>query len=68
MTPSDYVGTAILLGFGFWWILFPESVIRFYTWFHKRKSRLPGARWVRIMGVVWVLAVAVVQFFALRKK
>jgi hypothetical protein len=65
MRASDVVGFCAVVSFGLWWILFPISVLRFYTWFHRGKARLPGPRGVRLAGVFWVVVVAVV-FWASR--
>jgi hypothetical protein len=64
MSVSDYVGVAVFGGFGLWWLLFPKSVISFYTWFHRGRVSLPLSRQltVRIVGGLWtalVLALAV---------
>lgn len=67
MTTSDAVGFAVFAGFGFWWTLFPTSVIRFYNWFHRSRTRLPGSRGVRFAGAIWVIVVAVV-FWASRRQ
>ena len=57
MNANDAIGSAVVLSFGLWWVVSPESVIRFYTWFHRGRAALPGARRVRIAGTLW-LAIA----------
>jgi len=51
------------MGFGLWWIVFPASVIGFYTRFHKGRVKTPGAFAVRLTGVLWVLLVTIVMVF-----
>jgi succinate-acetate transporter protein len=68
MKLSDYIGFVLFGGFGVWWIVLPESVIKLYTWFHKGQVRLPDPSTIRVIGIVWVVVVAVVEFTTLCKK
>jgi hypothetical protein len=62
---SDYAGIAMFGGFGLWWVLFPKSVIRFYTWFHRGRISLAGTReWmIRLIGGL-VIALVLATYFA----
>src|SRR6266498_1828882 len=33
--------------------VFPQSVIRFYTWFHRGRVQMPGTFGVRLSGALW---------------
>ena len=57
MKLSDYLGFALAVGFGLWWVVFPASVIGFYTWFHKGRVKTLSAFAVRLTGVLWILLV-----------
>jgi len=63
---SDYAGIAFFGGFGLWWVLFPKSVIRFYTWFHRGRISLAGTEeWkIRLIGGLWVALVLATAIFA----
>ena len=39
MSIGNYIGFRFIVGFGLWFLVFPMSVIRFYTWFHKGSGR-----------------------------
>ena len=56
----------VAIGFGLWWIVFPDSVVRFYTWFHGGKVALPRRTGVRAAGMFWVLLVLLAVFMNLR--
>jgi hypothetical protein len=64
MAPGDILGSVGVLSFGLWWVIFPSSVIRFYTWFHRARVVLPKASAVRLAGILWVLLVGVVLWFS----
>ena len=57
MAASDVVGSIVALSFGLWLVLFPRSVVRFYTWFHRGKVRLPGILVMRLIGAGWIALV-----------
>ena len=57
MNISDYWGWAFFGEFGFWFILFPASVIRFYLWFHRGKIAMLKPNGVRIAGFLWLILV-----------
>jgi hypothetical protein len=67
MKLSDYLGFALAVGFGMWWVSFPTSVIDFYKWFHKGGVKTPSTFGVRLTGCLWILLVAIVMVFAFRK-
>jgi hypothetical protein len=60
MLGRDVLGFGAAALFGIWWVLLPESVLRFYRWFHRGKAKLPGPGGVRLSGAVWLLVVAAV--------
>ena len=67
MNWTDYFGFGLAVGFGVWWAVFPVSVIRFYTWFHKGRVRMPGEFGIRLTGTFWVLLVVAIMLFTLLK-
>jgi len=66
MKPNDYLGLAVCVGFGLWWVLFPNSVIRFYPWFHRRKMSMPRPLVVRAVGLLWIALVLGVTLHGLK--
>ncbi len=66
MKRDDYIGLVLCVGFGLWWALFPNSVIKFYTWFHHGRVSLPKQSAVRVVGVLWIASVLAVAIHALR--
>ena len=68
MKLSDYIGFGVALVFGIWLLVFPRSVIGFYTWFHKGGVKMPGTSGVRLSGVLWVALVAIVLITFLAKR
>ena len=67
MKLSDYLGYALAVGFGLWWVVFPASVIGFYTRFHRGRVKTPGAFAVRLTGALWILLVTIVMVFTFVK-
>ncbi len=65
---SEYFGFGLCFGFGFFWLLFPGLVIRFYTWLHRNKVIMPNKFGVRLCGVLWITLVAAVLIEFLMKK
>ena len=63
----NILGLVLVAGFGLWWVVFPESVIRFYTWFHSGKVQMPKPSGVRIAGALWLLLVTLVAVFGGKK-
>ena len=61
MKLDDWLGFGAVLGFGLWWVLFPRSVILFYTWFHGELPKVPTELGVRLSGSLWV----VLMFFVM---
>jgi hypothetical protein len=57
MALSDYLGFGFMTIFGLWWIIFPKSVISFYTWFHRGKIKLPPPSGIRAAGAIWMAIV-----------
>jgi len=60
---SDYIGLAIFVGFGLWWVLFPRSVWAFYGRFRSIRPQPPRPVVVRLIGCFWVLLVLSVFLF-----
>ena len=58
------VELALFSLFGVWCILFPGSVLRFYSWFHGPGSdRLGNSKWhVRNAGLVWLVVIALMAW------
>jgi hypothetical protein len=72
VTTSDAIGFLLFSSWGLWWLVAPESVIRFYAWFHQfqvshhRKLRpfaAPKPIGIRIAGLLWLALIVVVEFF-----
>jgi succinate-acetate transporter protein len=61
--PGDYLGFLAFASFGLWWVLFPKSVIAFYTWFGGGKTKISHVPEfaVRVSGFVWVVLVLCVM-------
>jgi hypothetical protein len=68
MKASDFVGFGLSLAFGLWLVLFPESVIKYYTWFHRGYFKSPGPSGVRLAGVLWSILVVVVGLTFFRRR
>jgi hypothetical protein len=66
MNIGDYVGVIVFGGFGLWWLLFPNNVIKFYTWFHRGRVSFPPQLVIRIIGGLWTALVVALAIF-LRK-
>lgn len=66
MKPDDYIGLIVFVGFGLWWVLLPNSVIRFYEWFHRRTILPPKRSVVRIIGLLWIALVLGVTVRAIK--
>ena len=62
----------VILAFPLWWVLFPESAVRFYRWFHRRggmdQRRLdavtPGQ--FRIAGALFLALLIAIGLFGKR--
>ena len=58
---EDWLGLTVMIGFGLWLIVFPQVYVRFFAWMVKRYSyggaRVPNAMAIRVIGIVWLLAV-----------
>ena len=55
MQVSDAIGSTAVLAFGLWWLIFPASVIRFYSHFGRWGATMPGPTGVRIAGAAWLV-------------
>jgi hypothetical protein len=59
---SDLLGSGLFVGFGAWFLLAPQSVIAFYSWFHRGRVVMPkplGVRTVGALSLCLLVAVAV---------
>src|SRR6185436_7421578 len=62
------VAFLVFISFGVWWTAFPDSVIRFYSWFYGlpgMASRLKSRVAVRAIGILWLLMIVSVFITAL---
>jgi len=57
MKSSDYIGLAVFVCFGLWWVLFPRRVWEFYCWFHSIRRQPPRPVVIRLIGCFWVALV-----------
>jgi hypothetical protein len=56
---------ALAIGFGILFVAFPNSVHRFYCWFGGRVYTTRNSpRTVRNAGILWLLGLAVIWWFA----
>ena len=53
MTLTDCVAFAAFTSFGLWWLIFPDSVIRFYSWFGPAVPKNPVI--IRLAGLAWTM-------------
>lgn len=60
MNIADCLGFGFLFGFGFWWLVFPRSVIALYAWFHRDGVGMPKPIGIRIAGALWIVLVLAV--------
>ena len=67
MVMSDVIGLGLALSFGLWWLAFPQSVMRFYTWFHRGRVVMPQSIGIRVAGLAWIVLVLVVSVIAFHK-
>ena len=68
MQTSDYIGFAVALGCGLWWLVSPRSVIALYTRFHRGAVTMPAVSVVRIAGALWMASVIIVAFIFSRTR
>ena len=61
MSAADIVGPVLFASFGLWWVIFPQSVIRFYGRLHGSRVQLPSAFVIRCIGVGWVILIGSVM-------
>lgn len=71
MLRGDYIGFSAAVALGLWYVLFPNSVIKFNRWFYRgfrsREILLRNEqRKVRIAGAIWTAFVLAVVYFELR--
>jgi len=58
----------LAVGFGLWWLVFPTSVVSFYTRFHKGRVNVPRIFGIRLVGAFWILLVSIVVVIAFSKR
>ncbi len=64
MSAADMAAPALWASFGLWWIILPQSVIRFYDRLHGGRVRLPSPFAIRCMGFGWIILIGSIMFFA----
>lgn len=52
MKRGDYIGLIVCVGYGLWMLLLPNSVLKFYKWFHRGRGSLPKQSVVRVVGAL----------------
>jgi succinate-acetate transporter protein len=60
---NDTAWTIAFASFGAWWLVAPESVIRFYHWFHRRSRsqvQMPKPMEIRLLGLSQITLVVCV--------
>jgi hypothetical protein len=67
MSASDAIGSAAVLSFGLWWLVFPGSVIRFYALFDRGHVTLPRSRGVRLAGALWLAIAGAIVWSTVRR-
>ncbi|UAY52700.1 hypothetical protein [Ferruginibacter albus] len=67
MRIDEIIGVSFFMGFALWLILLPNTVIKFYSWFHNQEVKLK-TRHVRNAGFFWLVLVIVLEISALMKK
>lgn len=68
MKTSDYIWLGILMIFGLWWLLFPQSVLTFYASIFKDHAKFPKPLVIRLGGLLWVTLIAVSFWTTFHKK
>jgi len=63
MSVADIVAPALFASFGLWWVILPQSVIRFYHRFHGGRVRLPSPFAIRCIGIGWIILIGSIMFF-----
>jgi hypothetical protein len=67
MKTGDYYGFGALFLWGLWFVVFPGSVIKFYTQLHRGTVKMPREGGVRLAGGIWLFIVTAVLFDILHK-
>ena len=60
---SDIIMIIVTISFGMWFLIFPKSVIRFYTWFfHMCNYEFPAHEpiKIRMAGLIWIVFISVI--------
>jgi len=60
---QDVLALSAFAAFGLWWIIFPRSVMTFYSAFHRRKVTVGTENGIRIAGLLWIAFLAVMVLF-----
>jgi hypothetical protein len=73
VTASDILGFLLFYSYGFWLLLAPASVIKFYNCFHDEYLRrhpsraiMPKPLVLRILGLLWLVILTLAVFFSRR--
>jgi hypothetical protein len=64
MSTEDILAFALFVSLGLWFVLFPQTVIRFYTRFHKGRVQIPRPTIIRVIGACWVLFISLLTLTA----
>jgi hypothetical protein len=68
MQESDYWGFTACFCFGLWFLLFPRSVIRFYSSLFGSKMQKMSLIGTRVAGGLWIVLMLVVLISFLMKR
>ncbi|PYJ96016.1 MAG: hypothetical protein DME23_22035 [Verrucomicrobia bacterium] len=68
MKLNDCLGFGLLIGFGLWWLIFPKSVVGFYSWFHRGGVRMPNSTGFRLVGALWIILIVIVMLASFGKR
>ena len=57
---GSYILAALALVFSMWWVVFPESVIPFYSWLGRKPIRPVEPVVIRLLGILMAIVIIVV--------
>jgi len=60
VAPTAWIGFALAIAFGLWWLLTPLSVLRFYSRLAKRDLTAAKPLAVRLVGFCWIVMLVAV--------
>jgi succinate-acetate transporter protein len=62
---EDVLALSAFAAFGLWWIVFPRSVMTFYSALHRGRVNVGTASGIRVAGLLWIIFLAVMVLFRL---